>query len=348
MKIIVLYEELAGYFMACITDFAERYDAQVLVIRKESNPSAPFRFEKHPMIEILDRNLVSESDLFHRMKSFSAQAIFCAGWSNKFYLKICKHFQPTIPIILGLDNWWNGSIKQRISTSLAKSYFSKRFDRCFVPATPQKDFAIRLGFAESRIETGAYACDFVQFNNYFLENREGKRDSFPKRFIFVGRYVEEKGIDMLWKAFSEIQNESPNDWELWCLGKGELKPYEHPKIKHFGFVQPSEMRSYIQQTGVFVLPSLFEPWGVVAHEFAAAGFPLLLSDQVGAAEFFLNETNGFKIEHGNSNNLKSVLKSVIKMSDNELYAMGENSNRIASLHTPKIWAEKLYHLINLK
>ena len=38
---------------------------------------------------------------------------------------------------------------------------------------------------------------------------------------------------------------------------------------------------------LFLMPSSFEPWGVVVHEHAAAGFPLLLSDAVGAGERFL-------------------------------------------------------------
>lgn len=46
------------------------------------------------------------------------------------------------------------------------------------------------------------------------------------------------------------------------------------------------MTNLMKQCGVFILPSRIEPWGVVVHEFSAAGFPLLLSDQVGSAESF--------------------------------------------------------------
>lgn len=346
MKLLVLYEELAGYFLACINAFVEKENAEVLIIHKETNTVAPFQFAPLKSVRTLDRSKIDEKNLNNLVLEFSPDVIFCAGWGFKSYLEICRKFQINIPVILGFDNWWIGSMKQRLSTNFAKFFFSKRFNRCFVPASHQKEFALRLGFSERRIARGAYCCDFIQFNNYFKENAASKKTSFPKRFIFVGRYVTEKGIVILWNAFLEIQKESPNEWELWCFGKGDLKAVDHPKIKHFGFVQPAEMEMFIQQTGVFVLPSIFEPWGVVAHEFAAAGFPLILSDQVGAAEFFLRENqNGFMIKHGDSESLKIAMKSMIGMNDEKLFEMAENSNRLASTITPQKWSETLYELI---
>ena len=65
-----------------------------------------------------------------------------------------------------------------------------------------------------------------------------KKINFPKRFLFVGRYIKRKGLLDLWESFVQLQEESPNDWELWCVGKGPLYKDRiiHPKIKHFGFV----------------------------------------------------------------------------------------------------------------
>ena len=46
-----------------------------------------------------------------------------------------------------------------------------------------------------------------------------------------------KGVKELWEAFIKLHEQLPNDWELWCLGKGEFDPEfpSHPKIKNFGF-----------------------------------------------------------------------------------------------------------------
>jgi glycosyltransferase involved in cell wall biosynthesis len=43
---------------------------------------------------------------------------------------------------------------------------------------------------------------------------------------------------------------------------------------------------------VFVIPSTFEPWGLVVNEVMNAGKPILASDQVGSAADLVSEDNG--------------------------------------------------------
>ena len=42
------------------------------------------------------------------------------------------------------------------------------------------------------------------FYQQYLDNKESKRKNFPKKFIYVGRYYDFKGIQELWKAFVTI------------------------------------------------------------------------------------------------------------------------------------------------
>lgn len=347
MKLLVLYEELAGYFMACISEFAEQHNCEVLILRKEVNAVAPFHFEDAEGITLIDRSELTKKELLKTAISFAPDAIFCAGWGYKPYLKICRRFHSKVPVVLGFDNWWNGSFRQRISALIAKAYFSNHFDRCFVPGIPQKEFALRLGFPETRIATRAYSCDFAHFNAYYQKYAADKKSHFPKRFIYAGRYSAEKGIELLWNAFISMQDEHATDWELWCLGKGDIEPAVHPKIRHFGFVQPEQMEEFIKETGVFILPSLFEPWGVVVHEFAAAGFPLLLSENVGAADAFLKDgQNGFSFRPGDAEAIKTAMKSIVDLEDERLSHMGDLSAKHAASITPKKWSQVLFQLIH--
>src|ERR1700753_3188953 len=123
MKLLVLYEELAGYFVACITAFAEKYNGEVLIIRKQVNSVAPFQFHDSEKIKIIDRSLIDEKTLKRTVDEFAPDAIYCGGWTYKSYLEICHHYQKKLPVVLGFDNWWNGSMKQRVSIIFAKYYF---------------------------------------------------------------------------------------------------------------------------------------------------------------------------------------------------------------------------------
>ncbi|MFI5141054.1 MAG: glycosyltransferase family 4 protein [Bacteroidia bacterium] len=280
------------------------------------------------------------------IENLNPSLIICSGWIDKDYLRVCKKYFKKIPTVLTLDTHWNGSLKQYIASFVSPFVLKNKFSHAWVPGTIQKKYAKKLGFKDSEITLGFYSCDV----NYFLSIRDKvvvqKQQNFPKRFIFTGRYYDFKGVDKLWQAFIELQNENPNEWELWCLGAGSLQPVQHPKIKHCGFVQPENFLEYAQQTGVFVMPSLFEPWGVVLHEFAAMGFPLLASDRVGAIESFLQDTkNGFIFNAGDVNSLKEKLKEIMQLPTEQLNLMGERSYKLAQNITPKMWADNLMKLI---
>jgi glycosyltransferase involved in cell wall biosynthesis len=346
MTLLVLYEELAGYFIKCISTFAHLYNAEVHIIHKEVNKEAPFHLNINKGIRLYNRAEYTNRQLMGLSETIKPDAIFCGGWSNKAYLNIARQNKGKIPIIVGFDNKWNGSLKQQIASFIAPYYLGNKFDKCFVPGPQQERFGLKMGFRKDQILSGAYSCDFDLFHDQYLASRELKRKDFPKRFIYVGRYLEHKGIRDLWAAFIELQNESPTDWELWCLGAGDVESVIHPQIKHFGFVQPRDLPEFISQTGVFVLPSHFEPWGVVVHEFAAAGFPIICSDEVGARTTFVeNNFNGYIYKSGDINGLKKALRTIINSSQEELFNLGENSVEKSKLITPNKWSEQLMSLL---
>nr|WP_255710083.1 glycosyltransferase family 4 protein [Pontibacter harenae] len=267
---------------------------------------------------------------------------------DKDYLSVARKFRNNIPVVSGLDNQWQGTLKQRVASVVSKFTLHKYFSHIFAAGKPQVKFANNLGFHAEQVLTGYYSADVPYFRKYYSQNK-GQKEKFPKRFIYVGRYVPEKGLLDLWDAFVQLQAEYPNDWELWCIGTGPLveDAIQHPKIKHFGFVQPYDLGKYLSDTGVFVLPSHYEPWGVVVHEFAAAGYPLLCSTKVGAAtEFLQNNVNGYLFKSGNKTELKKALLNFVKLSDLELNKMGDISAEEALRITPEIWSRRLLSLVN--
>ena len=312
------------------------------------NSEAPFNFSFEGNVVFYEREKYTKETLLELAHEISPDLIYCSGWIDKDYLKVCKKYRRSIPVIVGFDNQWTGSSKQWLAVASKSFVISPYFSHAWVPGDKQVEYAKKLGFPEDKILKGFYAADFDFFHNLYLKNSASKKAHFPKRFIYVGRYVEHKGIKDLWQAFVELQQEQPNSWELWCVGVGPLaeQVVQHPKIKHFGFVQPEEMQKLIAETGVFVLPSHFEPWGVVVHEFAAAGFPLICSDKVGANSAFLQDTiNGYIFNSGDVMMLKNSLRKMMNKSDDELYAMGEHSVDKAREITPGGWAEMIMSVV---
>lgn len=346
MKILVLYEELALYLIKGFNVLAEKNNCEILIISKKINSVAPFKFDTtHKNITIKEREDFSDEKLTSLCRDFKPDFVFLGGWVHKPYLKIVKSLRKKT--VLAFDNQWNGSLRQILGCLYFKLSLKKFIEKAFVAGQKQADFAKRLGFQDKDITKGLYCCDYDLYASY-AKLKTSANASIPKRFLYVGRYAKEKNVENLWNAFIDMQKEKPNNWELWCLGKGDIAPVNHPGIKHFGFRQPDELADIIANSGVFVLPSSFEPWGVVVHEYAAAGFPILCSDKVGAVDLFVRDNlNGFIFSTENSKQLKDKLNKFTEMPEAGLKAMAQKSAELASQLTPQIWAQKLMNIINL-
>lgn len=322
-------------------------DVQVMLVHWPINPEAPFQFDLNFLDKCYSRETLNRDGLFQKVNDFQPDMILCSGWMDKDYVAICKHWHKKIPTVLSMDNHWTGSWKQQAARVLARFTLGKTFNRVFVPGLVQKEYALKLGFRDNQIETGFYSADTQKFDLIYQNGVALKKNLFPNRFLYIGRYVEHKGIFDMWEAF-KLFRETNSEWELWCVGTGDQfeNRVEGLGIRHFGFKQPSELEPILKETEVYILPSHFEPWGVSVHEMAAAGFPMILSDKIGSREAFLVENeNGLIFPSGNVKALLDAMKSMASQNQEDLMKMGDRSHELGMMNTPEIWAEKLLGIV---
>lgn len=341
MTILFLYTELANYFLAGVKELSKNGHS-IHIVRWPVNKEAPFEFQFPENVTVYDRDKYSTKALVGLTASIHPQLIIASGWMDSGYSKVCRIFKSSVPTILTMDNQWHDTLRQKVMRLIAPWKIHRVFSKIWVPGAPQKEYALKLGFREEDISTGFYCADTTLFSP--LAEARTKAAKYPHRLMYIGRYIHAKGMDLLFKAWMEICEEEQHDWELWCAGTGELydqRP-DHPQIKHLGFLQPIELKDHLQNAGVFVLPSRFEPWGVVVHEMAVAGFPLIGSSAVGSATQFLQEgKNGYLFQNESFSELKSALKRMINLSDEELKNMAVKSHQLGISYTPKMWAKKV-------
>ncbi len=340
-KIVFLYSEIAGYFLACAKELSKQ--ANVLIVRWEVNQEAPFKFDFPKELNIVVKNDFTLKGLKQKVFDFKPDVVVCSGWMDKDYLNIIKAFKKTIPTILTLDNHWTGDLKQKLASVISPFYLTNKFTHAWVPGNPQYHFAKKLGF--KHILKGVYCADVDNFNLFYNQ----QQPVFKHQFLYVGRYVKHKGIFEMWQAFIELQSETPNNWEMLCIGTGDEwdNKINHPKIKHVGFIQPAEMEQYLNNKSVYVLPSKFEPWGVTVQEFAVTSCPLILSKNVGAAEQFLVDgENGYLIDEVTVESLKKAMKKIINLTEKQLLKMSKKSHQLGVSYTPKMWTKQLLSILN--
>ena len=343
-KILFLFTELSGYMLHCFK-LAKQSGFEIHVINYPVNKEAPFKFKSEDEIHLYDRNQFNNKiDLLNFICELSPQLLLVSGWIDKLYLNIIKENTLKCKKVLMFDTPWENKLKQKIWINIFKVGYLKHFNSVWVPGVKQLQYARKLGFEEDHIFQGLYSCNFDLFENIFIESFSLKKQIFPKKFLFIGRYIDSKGFNELSKLFIEIIEEYNLNWELWCVGTGEKwkNRIVHKKIKHLGFLQPEELKDVIAQAGVFVLPSKFEPWGVVLHEMVTSGMPVLVSDQVGSIHDFLNNNvNGMSFSYLKKDDFKNKLLKFMHLSDRELLKMGEESVLLSKKTTPAKWVETL-------
>ncbi|WP_173084676.1 glycosyltransferase family 4 protein [Phytohabitans rumicis] len=132
-------------------------------------------------------------------------------------------------------------------------------------------------------------------------------DSARKRFAgdgplltFAGRLVYEKGVQDLIASLPKLRAMHPGV-RLVIAGDGPYKPELEADIHRLGlsqtvtfpgFLGGTDLPAVIAASDCFAVPSIYEPFGMVALEGAAAGAPLAVAATGGLAEFVTPGFNG--------------------------------------------------------
>jgi glycosyltransferase involved in cell wall biosynthesis len=348
VKALFLYTELAPYVVACMQRLASDHGVDVHVVRWPVNAEAPFELGLGAGITVYDRRDMDTAALLRTVTAIAPDIAFVSGWVDKGYLKAARALRRKgATVVLCSDTAWRGGPKQWVAVAAARVLFPRLFSHAWVTGEAQRRYALNLGFKAANVHTGFYSADtapFLAAGERVLRERTG---TWPHRLLCVARYIPTKNQQLLCDAFAELCNEgAAGDWALDLVGTGELfvqvstsPSGRHARIRHLGFVQADDLTGLMHRYGAFVLPSTYEPWGVVVHEQACAAQPLLLSDAVGARERFLQEgMNGHLFRVADKADLKRALRMLIDASDADLRRMAAHSMALGGQWSPGAWA----------
>ncbi|MBL8010641.1 MAG: glycosyltransferase family 4 protein [Flavobacteriales bacterium] len=357
-KALFLYTELAPYFLACVEELVRDHDVEVHLVRWPVNREAPFDLRFADRVRVYERDAHDEQALLRLAHGVGPDIAFASGWVDKAYLRVCRMLHKQgLPTVMCSDTAWRGDARQWAAVAATRLWLRRTFSHAWVTGGAQARYARRLGFPDLNIRTGFYSADTARFLPLGRRLIAQRTDRWPHRLLCVARYIPTKGHQVLCDTFATLCDQGlAGDWELWIAGTGELQEQvmgspsgRHARVRHLGFVQAHDMAKVVEQCGAFVLPSTYEPWGVVVHEHACAGLPLLLSSAVGAGERFLVPgANGVRFAAGDRSDLRTALLRLFQCSDADLMAMGRKSHALGAEWTPADWARVVMDLMNAR
>lgn len=158
--------------------------------------------------------------------------------------------------------------------------------------------------------------------------------------LFVGRLAEQKGLRYLLQTLPLLHESAETPFELRILGDGPQRQEMESMVErmrltnlvHFvGWVPSEEVKAYLQDSDIFVLPSLIEGLPISVLEAMACGLPVVTTDTRGNNELVRSGENGFLVPVGDVESLATSLRVLI--ADLSLRkAMGERGRLVAAEH----------------
>lgn len=141
----------------------------------------------------------------------------------------------------------------------------------------------------------------------------------PGRLLFLGRLEHEKGVQDLLAALPRIRRARPGS-HLVVAGTGTRAGWLHERARAHrvaravtwaGHLEAEEIADELARAAVLVVPSRYEPFGIVALEAAAARTPVVASTAGGLGEAVLDGVTGLSFPVGDVGALATAVRTVL-------------------------------------
>jgi glycosyltransferase involved in cell wall biosynthesis len=345
VRAVLCWTEGTGYTAANWRALASRDDIELRVLAHHGGGSHG-AFNTHKLVEGLPVLVKTPEEwavpgaVKDAVLSFEPDAVVTSGWMFPPYTRFVTHEAPRdLPIAACVNNQWHGTLRQRLAPILKRGML-RRFDRMMVTNDRSYAFARGMGFRPDQIHIGTNGFDYAGFERAGRERDDAP--SWPRRFLFVGQYIERKGVDVLASAYRRYRSAVAEPWELTCCGRGPLGDVLRgiEGVTDRGFVQPFDLPSVMAEHGAFVFPSRYETWGAVIAEAAASGLPVVCT--TGAAswlDIIRPYYTGMVLPPGDEDSLTEAMLW-LHAHEGRLAEMGRRGRVFAGAFAADVWAER--------
>ena len=219
-------------------------------------------------------------------------------------------FMPSIYVPLAFCFFGTG-VKFIACEHIVRSFYARR-PLAYLAICLAGNIATRISFLSARIaDEFSLIADKrkVVLKNPVRQQQKKAQVMKPSkhqyRILNVGRMVAFKDQATLIDAFAKVQREFPN-WTLRIIGQGELRQNIGKQIAALGIserVSIQDASSRIEEeyaaADLFVIPSLYEGFGLVTAEASAAGLPCIgFSDCEGTNQIIKDGVSGVLVDPG--------------------------------------------------
>lgn len=351
LRVTFCWAEVSGYMPACWRALASRSGVDVHILHPRLlSATEPHQFQTSLLLSGVSNEMFRADDpdidrwLLKAVAARRPDIVVLCGWFYAPYRRLVNARElDGVRFVLGMDTPWRSTMTQRL-TKYRLSGLVKRLDMVIAAGERSCEYAKRIGVPESRVRSGYYGFDYERFSKVASERPIGS-GRWPRQFLYLGRYVPQKDLGTLMKAYTSYRNSVSQPWRLTCCGEGvDGKLIQGvPGVEDIRFSQPEALPEVFSRHGAFVLASQFEPWGVVIAEAASSGLPVICTTACGAgADIVRPYYNGLVVAPKDVAGLARAMRWIHEH-ESELSAMGQRGQALAQAFSAEAWANRWHN-----
>lgn len=243
-----------------------------------------------------------------------------------------KHFYKEEPL------FWDKKIEKNVIDNFTNA------DYLIAPSAIVKESLLFCGIPKEKILMIPYGVSLDKF-----PYRQKKISRGPLKLLYMGNVSYRKGMHHLLNVLSKF---SKDDVILNIAGGYNPQDDLYQQHKHIeninflGFVTKDVINDVLQDSDVFVLPSLAEGLAIVILESLASGLPVICTERSGGNDAITNYENGIVVKAGDEEDL---YKAILWMRNNreKLPALSLKAHETAKDYTWDNYSCKLVKTLKI-
>jgi len=333
--VLMVYWEPAPYVLDLVDRLCLEEAIRIKVLFLRINKSQDWNLELPECSEVLPLRVhEAVCRVVKVIKLERPSVIHLAGWGHQaLMLTMLLGWMFRIPVVVESDtprlpvtSWWRERVKDIFYPMLFK------IPRFFLPGgTRQSAYLADYSVPEDRIVIAQMTVDTKRITSFVESVDSVERAEIRKAmkledeavvFLYVGRLVPQKGIEILVRASIDLVRTSDELIQVLVVGDGHCLADLRRRSEAWnwlvltGRLSGVDLLQAFVAADVLVLPSLSESWGLVINEAMAAGLPVIVSENVGCIDdLVIAEKTGFTVAPGCDDSLRTAMAFVARRSE---------------------------------
>lgn len=255
----------------------------------------PYRFLPDINLQIGSEKLFTIGYSIPRiLREECPQVVVSAGFSSTslFASSFCR--RQSIPFIIHSGETARQAKRRRLEwlRKSVRQVLLNQCERCIAYGQESKAFLLGYGLRNEQIDIAINSVDTDQFLNRIasiplkdISHNKGERP----RMLFVGNLQKLKGVEFVLRALHILQREKQKGPSFNIIGDGPdrerlealTKALSLRDIYFLGALSHDDILPFYANSDFFIFPSLYDIFGLVMVEAAAAGLPIIASKFAG-------------------------------------------------------------------